>query len=599
MRRLMLWLLPVAVYLTGCGNDNTTTGDNQVSYQSDQKDPVKGDWVIVHHNSDPDGLNPVTYRSAESSYIISQMFQSLLEITPDSFAIAPLLAKSRPVVSEDGMKFTYEIREDATWDNGSPITGYDYAFSVKVIKNPKVDAQQQRPYLESIEDVVVDPSNPKKFDVIINKKYFRAETSTGLILVIPQYLYDPGKVMDKFTITQLNKDADKLVTNPDIVAFAESFNSPKFSREKEFIAGSGPYKLDEWVTGQKVSLIRKDNWWGDKQADWNFQAFPVKLVYKTINDAHTAVVALISQELDVLSGIQPKDFQDMKNNPDVTNHYNLTTPPTFSYGFVAMNCNPPSGRKTFFKDVNIRRAMAHLFDVNMVIDKVYYGMATRTVGPISPLRKSEYNGQLQPIAYDPKKASDLLDAAGWKDSDGDGIRDKVVNGSRQLFEFEFLIPSGRETTKKVALIFQEECKKSGIKLNITEQDFNVMIDRCKKHDFDMYLGAWTSPALPSDLKQIWHSTSSQDGGSNYISYANAEVDKLIDQIRLEMNEDARTPMYHKLQELIYQDQPYIFVHSIQEKIAIHKRFRNAETDALRPGFREMRFWAPVEFQKYK
>lgn len=588
------WLILLLFAALSCSGSREKEGN---PYVSDQTTPTRGDWVILFELSDPENLNPTNYTSADAGYILGNIFMSLLSVDPrdTTYPYVPALAVGLPEISPDGLRYTFEIHPAARWDNGQPITGKDVEFSFKVIKNPLVDCAQLRPYYEFIEDVSIDPKNPKRFTVITNRKYMLALSSIATAFILPRYIYDPENLMEKYSIRQLNREGDKLRNDPNIRRFAEQYNAKQ--REAKDIVGSGPYLLEEWVTGQQVVLRRKDNWWADTLKGVAYEAYPEKLVYRVINDPNTAITALKAQKLDVMNGIPAKDFMELKKNSSFLTHFRLETPPMFAYSYIGLNMRP-QGRPPIFSDVRIRRALAHLVDVDMIIRKFSYGLAQRITGPLYPMHRGAYNDTLRPIPYDPNKAAQLLDEAGWKDTDGDGVREKTIDGRKVPLAFDILVNAGNEVRLQIAQIIKQEAEKVGMKVNILSLEWSVFLERTKKHDFDAYIGAWVGSHNPQDLKQIWHTSSWAEGGSNYVGFGNAQTDALIEAIREELDKTRRDSLYRLFHKIVYDEQPYIFLSAPLERIAIHRRFRNAYVSAIRPGFFPNGFWTPKNLIRY-
>ena len=595
LRRLARVWVGVALLLGfGCSSSRQPESN---PYASAQTEPTRGDWVIIHTLSDPDQLNPTNYQGADAGYILGNIFMTLLTVDPrdTNFPYVPALAKDLPEISPDGLRFTFEIHPAATWDNGTPVTGEDFAFSIKVIKNPLVDCAPLRPYYEFVKDVIVDPKNPRRFIVVTNRKYMLALSSLGTLFVLPRYVYDPENLMGRYTIPQLNEMGDKLRNDPNIQKFAQQYNSKQ--REPKDIVGCGPYALERWETGQQIVLRRKARWWADTLKGIAYEAYPDRLIYRVVNDPNTAITNLKAQKLDVMNGIPAKDFVQLKSNTGFTAHFNLHTPPMFAYTYIGLNMRP-MGRPPIFTDKRVRRALAHLVDVDMLIKKFSYGMAQRITGPLYPMQRGSYNDTLPPIPYDPAKAAQLLDEAGWIDQDGDGIREKLIDGRLVKLEFEILTNAGNEVRLQIARILQQEAQKVGMKVHIASLDWSIFLERTKKHEFDAYIGGWIGSHNPQDLKQIWHTSSWAEGGSNYVGFGNEETDRLIEAIREELDKERRDSLYRLFHKIVYEEQPYIFLTSPYERIAIHKRFRNAYTSAIRPGFYPSGFWTPQEHVRY-
>lgn len=543
--------------------------------------------VTIHLLSDPDKLTPYVSHTADATAIEQLMFQKLISWDYDKKEFVGVLAVKTPTMTEiregaykGGLKLDYEIRPEATWDNGTPVTGYDVAFSFKSILNPKTDCEHIRPYYDFLADVVVDSMNPKKFSIISNQKYILAEEYSGY-WVLPEYNYDPNKIMRHFTIPQLKglKSSDSLKISPEIINFAKEFNSQKFAREKGFITGSGPYEFSEWTTGSKIVLKLKKNWWGNKSSDSTLKNYAhIETVkYKIINDWSTTTTAIKGRELDCIKSIEFKKFNELKSDENFNKNYNYHTPTTQSYVYIGMNLNNPK-----LKDIKVREALAHTLDKDQIIQTLLYGLGTPVESMISADKK-EYNKNIKKFPFDIALANKLLDESGWKDTDGDGIRDKMIDGKKENLTIEYKYNSGNETRKNIGLIFKENLKKIGVELNIVTKEFTIFLDDLKKHDFEMYCGSWIGDPNVEDPKQIWHSSSAKSG-SNYVNYGDAQSDKLIDDIRKELDVNKRNVLYNKFQEKVHNDIPYIFIYAPLERMAISKKISNASAYSVRPGY---------------
>ena len=545
--------------------------------------------VIIHELSDTDMLNPTNYQSADAGYYIAQMFQALWGTNPKTLEMEPVLAKALPLEEYDSttglLKYTCEIREEAKWDNGDPILAKDAVFSIKLYKAPVIGNEQNRPYFELISDIVTYPDNPRKLTIVCNKKYILAKSVAGSFSFIPQYIYDPKHLMDSISIKDINEKFSEVEQSPIMKEFATEYNSEKYQREKGFIVGSGPYEFGEWVTGQKIVLVKKKNWWGEKfNNEYSFIANPDKLIYQTIKDQTAALTALKGKRLDVMYGIKSKDFvEQLEPSEEIKKNFTLATPLSMAYTYFGINMRNPK-----YEDVRVRKALAHLTDVDKIIKVIGYNLGQRVNGPVNPYKKGAFNDTITPYDFSIEKAKALLAEAGWKDSNGNGTIDKKINGQQTEFNITFTYNAGNDTRRDAALIFKEACRQVGINVDVVPQEWSIYIENQKKHDFEMFYGAWIGSPNPDDPKQIWH-TESINGGSNYVYFGNAETDKLIENIRSELNEDVRNDLNRKFQVILHEEVPYIFIWSPKEKIAISKRFTNTETFIVRPGFNEAAF----------
>lgn len=545
------------------------------------------DEIIIHEATEPSTLNPINVADAPSVYVLENIFPNLLAIHPYTLEIIPVLAKSLPEVSENDkgeQLYTYEIRSEAKWDNGLPVTAKDVEFTLKVIKNPKVDNAASRSYMDLICDFILYNNNPGKFTVVIKEKYLKAQLISGDISVLPSYVYDPKGLMNNYTVKQLSEDADKLANDSNIIEYANWFNSEKFQRENGFVVSCGAYELEEWVTGQKVVLKRKENWWGDALKGTNpyFDAEPGKIVFQIINDYASAITALKGEDIDVMRSIPVKKFMELKESEKAFENYNFYTPDQLAYYMFGINSKLPK-----FSDKKTRQAIAHLIDVKSMIEIAAYNMGLPTIGPVYPGNKKFYNSEIIPYEYDLEKAKNMLAEAGWKDSNGNNIVDKQMNGKQEEFTIKLTYNNGNEARKAMCTMFQEAARKIGISVEIIGQDMSIFVETKKKHDFEMYVGGFQMSPIPDDPYQIFYSESANNGGSNYVSFGTPESDELIEKIRTELNEDKRAIMYKRLQEIIHDEACHLFVYFPTERIAIHKRLVNSQTSVRRPGY-----WVP-------
>jgi len=516
-------------------------------------------------------LTPLNTSDSGATIIFLHVFQTLVQIDFKDYSIAPVLAKARPVYTElpgGKLQADMEIRPEATWDNGEPITGHDVDFSIRVLKNPKTDSKALKPYLEDIEEIIIDKDNPKKFTLIYAKPYMIAESALTDFYIIPAYVYDPDGIMEKFTVKELYEAAKdgSLENDPNIIKFADQYNGSQFQRE--VVVGSGAYDFLCWQVNQRVVLKLKENWWGHQVAKENhwFEAFPEVLIFETINDLTTATVALKGEKLDAMRGIEPKPFvTDLRESKKFTSKFHTATPPLFSYDYMAMN-----ERRDKFSDVRTRKALAHIMNVDQLIESFCYGLGERVASFTHPSLTERLNPNVKPYAHDHAKAKELLTAAGWKDTDGDGTLDKEIDGEKVDFTIDLHFNTGNSRRERACLIFQEEARKAGIKVNILPLEWSVMLERAKSNNFDMVTMGWISSPLESDPKQIWHTDSQTGGGSNYAGFGNAKTDQIIDDLRKEMNDQKRYALYHQLHQEIHDDVPYIFLLAQKERIAINK-----------------------------
>ncbi len=576
-------LFAAMTLLGACGGKSSSTTTNNSNI------PHEPDHVYVHSLSDPDMINPLNYQAADAGYICKRLFATLTYLDFKTLKLVPYLADSnaRIVSNPDGsVDYTYTIRKEAKWDDGTPVTADDAEFSMKVMMCPLVNNEQNKPYYEKYTKLIRYPDNPNKLTMHLKEAYIQGESTAGDFFIIPKKIYDPANILAAFTFEQIAAGRETLKKDPNIKKFADNFNSEKYKREKENIVGCGPYTFDKWETNQRIIIKKKANWWGDALINTNtaFDCNAPTIVYEVIKDQTTAVTALKGQKLDAMYGIKPKDFLELKESESVKNNYTLNTPNSLAYAYFGLNT-----KKSKFNDKKVRQALAHLVDVDKMIKTLYYDMALRVnADAISYGDSAAYNFDIKPYEYNIELAKTMLAEAGWKDSDGDGFLDKIINGKNEKFLIEYTYNAGNDIRQNAGMIFKENARQAGIDVNVTPQEWAIYIKNQQDHNFEMCYGAWIKTPVNKDPKQIWH-TDSYNGGSNYVGFGNPESDKLIEQIRSTVDKASYNVLSKQLQTIQHEECAYIFLYAPQERIALHNRFDNTYTTVMRPGFNEAAF----------
>jgi len=573
--------LAASLLLSGAGCKPNTSTEDDIVFAINR--PLNE--AVLQMDAEPDRLNPALSTSSYARMVGNAIFQYLLYIDPQSLEMTPQLAKSRPEITPitegphaGGMAYTFEIHEEAVWDNGSPVTAEDFIFSIKAVLNPQVPAPAYRAFLSFIKDVEADPGNPRRFTVLANEKYILGEEAIGATLpVLPAYHYDPEGLLKDIPLSELSdeaKAAELAEKDPRLQQFADLFNSPKYSREKDGISGSGPYRFESWETGQRIVVAKKENYWGDPLAEQYpaLAAFPDKLVFRPIQDPSAAVTALKDGQIDAMANIPPNDFLELQKNEFTAGRYNFFSPPLLGNTFIYVNTRIPK-----LSDKRVRRALAYAINVEELIETVYNGMGETFASPVHP-SFSYYNQDLEPIPYDPEKARALLEEAGWVDSNNNGIADKVINGRLEELSLNYKIVAGRDNIQSAALLVQESAKRAGFDIQIEGKEFAVLADDFKRRDFE--LAPWGKTISPSlwEPRQDFHS-----GGDDRAGFASPESDALIDQIQVTLDEQARNKLYKQLQAMLYDEMPLVYLLVPSSRLAIHKRFEIQPT-SIYPGY---------------
>lgn len=571
-----------ALLLFSCSGDGNDAAD-----RADYGEPVTGDWVISHELSDPEGLNPIITNDASSSTIGKFIFESLLALDYKTVELYPVIAESRPEISDDHLTYTFRLKKNVKFSDGHPLTAEDVVFSFKIIKNPLVlNAAALRNYFLDVKDVVAN--DEYTVTITMEKPYFLAEYFLGGLQIMPKHILDPENLTDQYTIPQTNNPA-QAASNEAMSKFAKWFDTPERNREKQYLIGTGPYTFEEWRTGENIRLQRFDGYW-DKGNDPYKTSYPDQIVFRVMNDRTAALTALKNEELDFMEYIPPILFTEIDTNstPNIVPTSYLV--PTYMY--IGWN-----QRRPIFSDKKTRQALSYLVNKDQLITTVMRGFAIPTNSPIY-FGRPEYDSTLNKYEYNVDQAKKLLAEAGWSDSNGDGVLDKTVNGSRIDFNFTFLLNAGNEMRENIALLLIDEMKKLGIRAQAQKIEWSVFLENLKSNKFDAFIGAWVNDPSPSDLYQIWHSSQIQNKGSNYVAFNSPRADQLIEAIRTEFDEDKRMEYYREIQQIINDEQPYTFLWVLKYPTAYNKRFQNVEFYTVRPGYILNNWWAPKALQKY-
>ena len=577
-----LGVLLLCFLLAGCQDKaEITGGDSQAIV--DHKNagaPTTGDWLIIHALSDPEQLNPLTSNDASASTINQNIFQSLLTRDPRSLELEPLVATARPAIAEDKLSYTFKIRPDVHFQDGRSLTGEDVLFSIKAIKCPLVNAPFLRVYFDSVIDARLVDEYTIRFT--IREPYFLNESVLGGIDVLPRHYYDPENFLKDVSIADLRKPADELPAG--VKKFADNFNK-NFSRNP---MGSGPYKFQSWKTGREIELIRDQNYWGNGKAGID-QPYLDRYKYRIINNPDAALVRLKSGSLDEmgLTPVQHVRGTDSQRFKSQFRKYDYFSP---NYSYIGWNNDHP-----IFRDKQVRKAMTHFTNRKQMVKTILFGLGDVVEGPIYFFRP-EYDKSLLSYGYDPAKAMQLLSEAGWRDSDGDGVLDKVIDGENVPFRFEIKVNSGNPTRKSVALSLQDELRRYGIAATVRELDWTIFLGDVKTRKFDAVLLGWAMPVSEPDAYQVWHSSQSANNGSNHIAYKNARVDQILEQYRREFDEQKRIELYREFQQILSDEQPYTFLFVGKSVVAVHRRIQGV--DVLPVGLNPIEWWVPRAAQKY-
>ncbi len=540
--------------------------------------------LVYHVVAEPAQLHPTNgIISAACNEIFQYTQLYLMNVDYRNLKLHPYAIEAMPKVSEDGIRYTYTLRNDITFDDGSPLTAEDVVFTFKANKCPLTNNPGAKAFLDNLVDIVVDKLHPLVFTTIMKDNYIFNIDCLGDYPLLQRSFFDKNNVLATYSFAQFddkNFNADK---EKQLNAWATEFNGVKFGRELSSLVGAGPYKVEKWDAGEAITLVRKPTYWAARATGVSRHAFPERIVFKLNKDENSQLLEFKSQTFDASSTLSTKTLLELQKDSNFNANYNSCFVNTYKSWFVAMNTKPDGVRnKKIFTDKRVRKAMALLTPVDLINNVINKGRNMRMAGPVSPL-KPECNSELKLLPFDIENAKILLDEAGWKDTDGDNIRDKVVDGVKIKMEFSLNYMTSTVDWKNIALLMAEQMYKAGVKANLNPLEFSVQFAAARNHDFDMLLLAKTGTYTIEDYTQSWHTASWSSKSFNFSGFGNAATDALIDSIKYTKDDEKRIHLSKKLQAIIYDEQPVIFLFAAVRRIVMHKRFGNQEAYFETPG----------------
>ncbi|GAA4436711.1 peptide-binding protein [Pontibacter saemangeumensis] len=529
---------------------------------------------------EPETLSPVSYSDAGALQILNLLFQSLLSADLADNQIKPYLAADLPQVERlDSVSlFTYQIREEASWTNGSPVTAADVAFTLKVLKAPLLNNEFLKPQVQFIQDIRLDSSNAKRFTFVCEGYSPEMELLTGDFFILPAYLFDPEALLQPLEVAALTGSLSELENNSDLKAFAARFNSPAYGHSTRVLQGSGGYLLESWENGKYLTLKRKSDWWGNNLPDAPYlSANPERISFQLIPDNTTALMALRSRQLDVLDNIEAAEFNELRQEEDFLKEYAMYSPDAYEFIYAGINTRLPK-----LSDKRTRQAIAHLLDVKSMIKVSQQNYATPTVGPVPPSLKAYYNNKLTPYSLHQKKAMELLSSAGWQREQDGWFQE--INGNREQLTLEVNYRAGSSNYENAAIIFQQSAAAVGIPVQVQAMENSLLSQNLKAHDFEMFFRSLSGNPFVLNFQPLLHSDFAGKGGRNVTGFGTPESDNVLDAINKADTPEVKAKLLKRLQEILYDEAAFISLYYLKDRLAVHRRFGNVKVSGLKPNY---------------
>ncbi|SHH85887.1 peptide/nickel transport system substrate-binding protein [Caloranaerobacter azorensis DSM 13643] len=536
-RILVLFMVFIlAVSLIGCGIDkqlDNIKGKHDKNDSSNQKkvyEPAFGGEIVVPI-SYIKTFNPLLSKDKSLYYFNKLIYESLFDFDED-LNLKKILVEDYKI-SQDGQTIYIKLKDNVRWHDGHKFTASDVKFTINVIKygvndvsyKDMLDAAFKAAKPTDIQHIlnvkVVDDLN---LQIHFDRSYSNAlESLTFPIIPKHQFVEDGAKMSKKTYLKVLSKDIIPI--------------------------GTGPYKFSKYDKLKKVELVRNDDWHLGKP-------YISKVIGKILSDNELAVVSFETGQLD-LTRAEGVDWEKYAHNNKVSIYEYVTQ----KYEFLGFNFKNKliSGEK----GLALRKAIAFGINRDNIINKVYLGHATKVDVPIHP--NSWLLSQKNVYDYNVNKAKEILNEAGWKDTDNDGILEDEKGNKLKI---RLLTNSYNPLRLKTANMIIEDLKTIGIEVipqydtriddfnaQTAEKQWNNMIGKIRKGDFDLVLLGWELSLLP-DLSFAFHSTQIDDG-SNFINYKNENMDQLLVRAFRATTRAEKKNIYGEIQKLIVEDLPYV------------------------------------------
>ncbi len=516
-----------------------------VSCFSPVKENLKKTSSIFIRNigTEPSTLHPIRSTDFVASVVQSYVLDSLLQRNLDTYKWESALAEKWKV-SKDHLSFFFTLRPNLKWHDGRPLTSKDVAFSFNAYKDPGFGGPHHIPYYESIESVKILDKRRIRFKA--NGKYFGNLNVLATMAIMPEHIYNSKK-----------------------------------KKNSKILKGSGPYILKRYDKGKQIILEQYQNWWGRQSKADEYRI--KRIVLKFIQNENDQLIRMMVGDLDFIN-LTAESYEKKTSKPPwgetvLKREIRILSPS--SYNYIGWNQKNP-----LFKDKKVRKALNYLMDRDLMNKKFQYGKSELARGPW--YFWSDYaDSSVSPIHFDFQKASVLLKEAGWRDTDKNSVLDKLIDNKKR--EFRFTLIFSNKDFEKYLTVYQQALRKSGIRMKLRFMDWSAFLKLIHEGKFSAVALGWSGGQVDLDPKQIWHSESSRSGGSNFISYSNPEVDRLIDAGRIEMDRNKRIKIFRKVYRLIAEDHPYLFIFNSRNQFYAYSKKMKMKKPSYNYGI-GLQFW---------
>lgn len=542
------------------------------------QEPGSGGPIIQGNFSGSENLgslNPLRCSGTDCRDILVQMYPDFIGVDADLQYFAPGAEHgivSDWTISEDGLTYTFTLRDDVYWNDNTPITTADLMFAWDAIQSGEIEADAAG-YIDEPGVGVVSVEAPDATTLVVTMAapLCDALNRIGTLYPVPSHVF---------------------LSDPDF-EFADMVDH-YYDTEPDVTAGR--FRFNEIIPGEQVALRYEENYFDAPNG-----VIPQGFVVVDVPDQTVEIERFLGGELNYIEGPEVARRQDLRDN-DAVQYRDYAGN---SWDYVGLNLADPTnpqpgldendqpidqGIHPIFGDVRVRRAMQYALNVPEIVDGAVFGEGTQMASSSLPTSWA-VNTSLDPIPYDVDAAIALLDEAGWTDSDGDGVRE--CNGCEtaeagSLLEFNLITNEGNTRRETIAVIVQDQLGQIGFKVNFEAIDFNTLIDNVfGAQTFDAYILGWRNgfPVTPDQSSLFLPASDDPENlGNNSVSYYNPEVTELMQKANNATETNgcdfaARAEIYGQIQEILQADQPYVWLFTQDTMYAANANIENWDARA--------------------
>jgi peptide/nickel transport system substrate-binding protein len=468
--------------------------------------PRRGGTLVLGLQQEPDLLDNILQLRKASRAINNAIFSRFvtyddsLRLVPDLITRIPSLENGG--ISPDHLTYTYELRDDVLWHDGVPLTSADVRFTYEIIMDPAAGAESQQGW-----DVIDRVETPTAYSVVFRLR----EPYTSFV---EDTFYDED-VLPKHLLEGKRGSA---------------FPTAAFHRAP---VGSGPFVFEEWVPASHIRLKRNERY-------RDHAPYLDAIVFKFIPEAVALGVQLRTGELQGCDNADVSQLAVLEQIPGMQVHRT----PSLAYTHVTFNCARPP-----LDDVRVRQALAMAVDRAAIATHVFEGLAEPALSGRHPL--TEWYNPIAPqlARLDLAGAQGLLEAAGWRDSDGDGIRER--DGVKLAFELH--TGAGRADRERLQQVLQQEWRLVGADVQIRNFEMRALIEKLHGGEFDAAVFGWNQQPDPSAIAAVYGS----NGPQNFGRWASARFDSLAAAGAATFDAAARRGIYRSIEEILLREVPAV------------------------------------------